>query len=118
MPLTKEQTVQKINEKGFNASLANGVIIFSFSPEETSDAAFKKKVENILKEVGYNKSWGIVASNKNSIPVFERNDVETPTEDNEEKYLQDEYQDSSAASDEDISKDSYTEEDSGQMSLF
>ena len=56
--LSKEEIVAKLKEMGYDAYVDKGVVFIFVSDEDYGSHAVFEKFRGVLKELGYNASWG------------------------------------------------------------
>lgn len=123
--MEKEKVLESVKNKGYSANLSNGILIFPFNPDTTNPEKYHKTIAGVLKEIGYNASWGIQADKKGIINMDSEEMEETPEN---ESFVQEdtpsynlretENNENKKEVGENEADAVYVEEDSGQMSLF
>lgn len=57
--VTKNETVQELIRQGYEALNIDGVVLIKVTDKEYKNP---KHIKNLLKEIGYNASWGVYTS--------------------------------------------------------
>lgn len=61
--MTKDETVKELIARGYEAMNIDGVVLIHVSEKEYEN---HKPIKKLLKEIGYNASWGVYTSADNT----------------------------------------------------